>query len=451
MLITALLAASAATSPAAPADVMTSCDAAGACTARMTGDALLAAAERLVLARQFDAARPLIAALENVPGREMERRFLAGYVAVETGDVKEAIHQFRAILASQPRQTRVRMELARALMIAGDQSAADHHLRLASQDRELPPEIAATIRSARGVIRDQRAWHFSFDFGFAPDSNINNATSAEQVDVLVSPNTRRTFTLNDDARAKSAVGVTGSFSGGVRLKSSDKTAWLVDADGQFTHYDNDDFDDYMVQLAAGPEFKLSPKTNVTVQAVGLQRWFGGRTAQQQVGVKSGLQTDLDKGERLGAQFDVRHTASSFGSAYDGWQYGAYGTYERVIARSMVASASLFIRRESLESGTPSNTEAGFNLGVGGELKHGVNAGLSGGLSYARYDDPQIVFSMTDARHDLRGTVRAYVGSRAIRILGFSPSITYTFTHVGSNYAFYDSDRHRIRFALAHYF
>lgn len=450
MIALALLAAIPAPGPAA------SCDAAGNCTARLSGDELLAAAERLVAARQFEEAKPFIAALEHVPGKALERRFLAGYVAVETGAVDEAIGYFRAILADDPGQTRVRLELARALLIKGDKSAADHHLRLASQDKSLPPEIAKTVRSARGVIRDQRAWNFNFDIGVAPDTNINNATSAEQVDLLVSPNnppcarTRCSFSLNDDAKPRSGLGLTGSFSGGLRLKRNDKLALLLDADGQFTHYKDDDFDDYMLQLAAGPEWKLSARTALTAQLVGLQRWFGGETAQRQIGVKSGVTSFLDQGQRLGLQVDVRRTESGFGASYDGWQYGAYGTYERVVAKSMIASASAFARRESLRSAALSNTELGVNAGIGGELPHGLNAGLSGGVSFARYDAPIVLFADRE-RHDTRITARAYLGSRAIRVLGFSPSITYSFTHIGSNYAFYASDRHRFRFALARYF
>jgi outer membrane protein len=439
-----LLTVAAVTSPAAQ------CDTTGTCTARMTGDQLLEAAERLVLARQFDEARPFVAALENVPERQMERHFLAGYIAIETGQTKEAIREFRAALAIDPKQTRVRLELARALMIDGDQSAADHHFRLASQDKALPPEIAATIRSTRGIIRDQRIWNFRFDFGLAPDTNINNATSAEQVDLLVSPNNRIPFELNDDARAQSGIGLTASFSGGLRLKQTGKLAWLIDGDGQFTHYKNDDFDDYMLQLAAGTELKLSSKTSINGQVVGLQRWFGGKTAQQQIGFRTNLTSFLDDGQRIGVQLDARRTESAFGTTFDGWQYGAYGTYERVVARTMVASASAFLRRESLRSDGYSNTEAGINLGIGGELPRGLNAGISGGISYAGYDAPITLFS-DDKRKDTRINARAYLGSRAIRVLGFSPSVTYTFTHIGSNYAFYDSDRHRFRFVLARYF
>ena len=445
MLALALLAA--APAAALPA----TCDAAGACSARMSADQLLAAAERLVQARQYEAARPFLAALAVVPGRALERRFLAGFIAVETGDIGEAVTQFRAILADDPRQTRVRLELARALLMQGEESAADHHLRLASQDRNLPPEIAATIRTARGVIRDQRAWSFSFDLGVAPDTNINNATSAEEVDLLVSPNNRLPFTLDKNARARSGTGLTGSVSGSYRARAERGPAWLTELDSQFTIYGiGNDFNDASVQLASGPEWKLSKVSNLTVQAVGLQRWFGGLTAQRQLGVKAGLQSFLDKGQRVGLQVDGRRTESGFGTAFDGWQYGAVGTYERVVARSMIASASLFVRREALRAAPVSNTEVGVNAGLGGELRSGINAGVSGGVSYAGFDAPTPMFS-DRAREDLRINLRAYFGLRTIRVLGFSPAITYGYTHIGSNYRFFDADRHRFRFTLARYF
>lgn len=420
------------------------------CELKLTAAQLLSAAEKLVRQGRFAEAQPLIDALGQAPQYKIQSLFLTGFIASQTGRPDDAIKAFRDILEIDPSQTRVRLELARALMMKGDRDAADHHFRLASQDKSLPPEIAATIRSVRGIIRDQRAWRFNFDVGIAPDTNINNATSAEQVDLLVSPNNRLPFQVNPDARARSGLGLVGSFSGGLRVRQTETLALLADADGQFTHYGHDEFDDYVLQLAVGPELKLSAARTVSLQAVGLQRWYGGKSAQQQVGIKSGFQSLLDKGQRVGVQFDVRHTQSGFGKSYSGWQFGGYATYERVVMRTMIASASAFARRESLQSEALSNTEAGFNLGIGGELPHGINAGISAGASYADYDGATALFS-NHPRHDFRANARAYLGSRAIRILGFSPSITYTFTHNGSNYAFYASDRHRFRFALAQYF
>ena len=117
---------------------------------------------------------------------------------------------------------------------------------------------------------------------------------------------------------------------------------------------------------------------------------------------------------------------------------------------MIASASLFARRDALNSGANAGHEIGFNLGVGGELPLGITAGVSGGLSRASYDAPMMIFS-ADPRKDWRMNARINVGLRSIRVFGFSPSITYTYAENASSLAFYDSNRHRVRFALARYF
>ncbi len=428
----------------APAVAQPVC-AGGECTVRMTPAQLLENAERLVLQRQFDAARPLIAALAEVPEYRMQQQFLSGYVAVETGDLDGAVRNFRAILRDHPKQTRVRLELARAMMMQGKDAAAEHHLRLAAEDKDLPPEIAATIRSSRGVIRDRRMWHFNLDLGLAPDSNINNATTAEVINADAGQ-----LHLSPDARARSGVGRMAGMSGGVRLKAAPRLAVLIDGDAQISDYDGKSADDIFTQLAIGPEYKMSETASLSLQAVAAQRWYGGEVAARQFGVKAAAQKFLDAGQRVGLQFDIRHTDSGFTPVYDGWQYSAYATYERVIGRSMIASASLFGRRESLRSDVYSSTEAGVNLGLGGELGHGINAGLSGGLSRAVYDAPFLLFS-TEDRKDWRLNVRAYLGLRSIRVLGFSPSLTYSYADIGSNYEFYRTNRHRLRFNLARYF
>lgn len=421
----------------------------GTCVYRVTPQQLLAKAEQLVLARDFETARPLVAALAQAPGFDIQRHFLSGYIAVETGQTEAAVKEFRAALAEDPSQTRIRLELARALLIEGKESAADYHFRLAQQSEDLPEDIARTIRTARGVIRNRRTWHVNFDVGIAPDTNINNATSADAVDVRFGPGTIL-LQLDDNARARSGIGEIASVSGGVRLKLNYDIAMLIDADAQVTNYGGERFDDSWGQLAVGPEFRLDDHTTLAVQGVALQRWYGGQMATRQVGAKVGLQKDLDEGERIGLQLDARHSESGFSDAYDGWQLGAYATYERIIHHSLVASATVFVRRDYLEEDAYSSLDYGFNLGIGGELPMGINAGISGGLDRATYDAPLLLFS-DDDRRDWRWNARAYIGLRSVKLWGFSPAATYTYGRIDTNYALYRNDRHRIRLSLARYF
>ena len=113
---------------------------------------------------------------------------------------------------------------------------------------------------------------------------------------------------------------------------------------------------------------------------------------------------------------------------------------------MIASASLYVRRDALNNPAYASLEVGGTLGIGGELPHGINAGISGGVSYAAYDEPLMLLA-NDPRRDWRFNTRVYVGLRSVRVAGFSPSVTVTYNRNASNYALYDSQRTRVRFGL----
>lgn len=444
-----LLAASVLTPAPARAEAVRGSCADGVCRVALTPAQLLAKASELVAQKQFAEAQPMIAALAALPSYKLETHFLSGFIAVETGDTKAAIQHFRAALAVDPKATRIRLELARALMLEGKRGAADYNFRLAGQDSNLPPEIAATIRASRGLLRDTREWHLSTQFGLAPDTNITNGTNAQTID-LVYGNQTIPLTLDANARRRSGIGQTGSVSAGWRGRLGERLALLVDVDGQGTNYDGIEADDFTGQFAVGPELKLSETSQVSVQAIGSQRWFGGQRASTQFGTRVSFQAEIGSSQRIGLTLDGRHTTSALNADYSGWNLGAYASYERVLMRTMVASATLFGRVDTLASKAYSSREVGMNLGLGGELRHGINAGLSGGVSRAVYDAPLLAFS-PEPRKDWRLNARVYVGLRSIRVWGFSPSVTYSYSRNGATLPLYKSERSRFAFELARYF
>ena len=130
---------------------------------------------------------------------------------------------------SRPRLLRVRLELARTLFMAKKDEQADYQFRLAAAEHP-SALVARNIIRFREAIRARRAWRFSFDVGFAPDSNINSATDKETVDIYGLP-----FRLDSAGRARSG---TGMFVGGdasIRLnwfgRDPDlrRRLWAVDA------------------------------------------------------------------------------------------------------------------------------------------------------------------------------------------------------------------------------
>ena len=421
----------------------------GACRARLTAAELLQSAEQMVAQKRFAEAAPMLAALENAPELQMQRQFLLGYTAVENGNFEEAAKWFRAALVNHPDQTRIRLELARTLMLQGKTQAADHHFRLAQADSKLPLDLLQQVRSTRSVLRDAREYSFNVDLGFAPDSNITNGTNAETVDAsfgnLVIP-----LTLDESARRKSGLGQTASLGGSARLDLGETSRLLIDANGQIVNYGGKTYDDIAIQLAVGPELTLNDDLRVSLQATGNQRWFGGKRATTGGGIRAGMQLTIDDDQRLGLTLETGKNDSGFATAYDGWQFGAYATYERVVGKSLIGAATLFARRESLNSASYSSTEVGGNLGLGGELPLGLSASISGGVSRALSDAPLALFG-SDARADWRLNGRATLGLRSLRMWGFSPSVTYSFSKISSTLSLYDSNRHKLRLGFARYF
>ncbi|MEH6758331.1 MAG: surface lipoprotein assembly modifier [Parasphingorhabdus sp.] len=432
------------------------CDAAGTCRFQVTPAQLLAKAEAFVHAKQYDRALPLVELLGQVPDLHVQQQFLVGYIAVETGNLKKAIKTFRSLLDENPGQTRVRLELARTYLMSGQEASADYHFRLAQNDEDLPEEISRTIRNTRSILRDQRVWRFSFDFGFSPDTNINGATNAESIDVnfgAIFPILGEAIgelELDDNARQKSGIGQIAGFSGGLRLKASDKLALLFDADSKIINYNGTAADDIVGQVAAGPELRIARYASVSLQAVGLQRWYAGQLATREYGARIGFQTALSRGQRVGIELDGRRTQSRLSDSYSGWQLGANATYEHLIGKSLIASASIFTRRDLLNSDGYSSLNYGVNVGIGGEMPFGLNAGISASISRSTFDEALIFYS-SEKRQDWRSFARAYIGSRQVKVLGFSPSIDYNYSRVDSNYDLYQMNRHRVNFKFAKFF
>lgn len=444
VLATSVVASSAAAEDGAAPDCI-----AGICQVRLTPSQLLQRAETLVRARRFDEAGVLIQALGQAPEMRLQSRFLAGYAASEQSDFAHAASIFKGILADDPTQTRVRLELARAMLGLGQSASADRQFRLAEQDGELPPDVARAVRGAREVIRSRRAWRLDVDLGIAPDTNINNATGNDSVTVHFGDSTLP-VALDKDAQARSGLGATASVSGGVRVPLSSTWALLTDVDINGTDYAGSNFDDHVMQVAAGPELRVTGDTSLSAQAVGAQRWFAGRLASRQAGVKAGAQVTLGPRRRVGLQLDLRSTDARFDSSYSGWQGGLYANVEQALGQTLVVSGGGFVRRDWLDAATYSSTEVGVSAGFGGELPMGISFGVGGSVSRAGYDAPMAIFS-PEPRQDWRYSARLTLGNRKVRVFGFSPQANLSYSRIDSSIAYFKTDRIRLRLALARYF
>ena len=115
-----------------------------------------------------------------------------------------------------------------------------------------PKRVVDNIARFREAIRARRAWRFNFNVGIAPDTNINSATSKDHVEVLGLP-----FQLDEDAKARSGVGLIAGGDASVRLWRFSKTPLYLETYGRMVRYGNHDFDDIYVGGELGPEIRVA--------------------------------------------------------------------------------------------------------------------------------------------------------------------------------------------------
>lgn len=231
---------------------------------------VFALAEAARATGETEDALALYDALSNDPDIEIrtEARFRKGMLLSQLGRNADAAVTFRAILDEKPDATRVRLELARVLALVGDEAGARRSLRQA-QAAGLPADVATVVDQFAAALRSNRRAGGSFEIGFAPDSNINRATSARTLDTVIAP-----LTLSDDARAQSGVGLQGSGQVYARVPLTDRLSLVprTSARGQF--YRQDEFNDVSASALAGLEWSIG-RDRLTPSAGRTWRWYGG--------------------------------------------------------------------------------------------------------------------------------------------------------------------------------
>ena len=132
----------------------------------------------------------------------------------------EAIAAFRAILHDRPGLVRVRLELARAFYLKGEDGLARGHFERVLAGGP-PPAVAANVRRFLAAIRERRRWTVHLGAAIAGDSNIGSASDAETVSIFGLP-----FRTGPDARPASGAGA-AVWGGGEYQHPLSANSWRI--------------------------------------------------------------------------------------------------------------------------------------------------------------------------------------------------------------------------------
>ena len=361
------------------------------------------------------------------------RQFIDGMNSFASKDYPAAEAAFRRILDRNPTLLRVRLELARTLFMEKKDEQADYHFRLAAGERP-PAMVARNITRFRDAIRARRSWRFNFDFGFAPDTNINSATDKQTIDIYGLP-----FRLDPNAHARSG---TGAFVGGdasVRLNRFGKVPVYLAAYGRWLRYRHSQFNDAYTGAEVGPEFQVGGG-RLRTTARGVLRWYGGRRLVTSIG--AGLDYEKLVGDKLivGGTLLVRHNNYARRRDVDGWDSEARISANRPLGPTTVGFAYGGIERNWAIDRGQAFWRGRLGLGILKEVGWGLRPQLSVDVARQFGDGPLAPFGKRRRDWLLQGSFSIY--KRDWNMKGFAPSLTLTATRNFSTLPLYREKRVR---------
>ena len=171
-----------------------------------------------------------------------------------TGLLDEAVAAFRAILIDRPGLVRVRLELARAFYLKGDDELSREHFERVLAGKP-PAAMAVNIKRFLEANRARRRWSGSFGATLAPDSNVNAASDDETIYIHGLP-----FRRDSDSGAQSGLGVVLWGGGEYQYPLARQLRLRTGADIARREYAGRDFDQTTISAHAGPRWLRVSRT-----------------------------------------------------------------------------------------------------------------------------------------------------------------------------------------------
>lgn len=419
------------------------CDPAHDCLTGLSAAQVFALAERYATAGQVPNAEALLKGLARDPNPDYraEARFRLSILREAQGDKQGAIEWLKALLDEKPAAGRPRLELARLLAETGDESGARRELRRAGA-AGLPDDVARVVDLFATALRSSRTLGGSIEVAIAPDSNINRATTQERVDTVVAP-----LPLSRDARATSGIGFSLSTQGFARGKMGENVDLLSRASVRADLYGKSRFNDIVLTLASGPEFRLRG-ARIRPAAIAQRRWFGGDLYSESYGGSLNVLKPLDRVSQVEGELTVLQSNYALVPVQDGILADLNIAYDRALSPRFSIRVGARATRQDAKVDFLSTKSGGIDLlasrAFGKQLAFVQASGFR-----LRADGREPLFGIT--REDTRFDLTAGLILRRFTWHGLAPLVRVIYSNSDSTIPIYDFKRTRVEFALSREF
>lgn len=387
----------------------------------------------LVEQGKFDTAQDILTKVPNTgnPALETERWFLLGQIASRNGDLDTAIKIYRKILDAQPDLARVRFELAVCYMHNKQWYRADYHLRLAMAGADLPDNAKQMMYYYRYVIRQNKNWNIWFNFGAAPDNNINNNIGGEECVM-----TMFGLMCRQLPEPESAIGFNFTLGGNYEFKLSEHWRWKNEANIYSNTYNKHDYDDLYLSVATGPRY-VWKNGDVWLSAVGARRYYGWDGYNWSGGTKLDVNYDFTRKLSGGIQLrTMQNWYDDYGEYMDGYTYGTSGYVSYTISPKMSVVLRGGLEYEDTRDDIYTNTRPSVGIGLNNELPWGFYLYLEPYFYWSNYKGARWVVKDNQftqiKEHSFTQRYSASVSNNKLDIWGFVPTLTVSYTKRDSN-------------------
>ena len=209
--------------------------------------------------------------------QDMGGLFRQGMEALEKGDHDTAIASFREMLVQDPKLVRVRLELARAFFLKGDDRLAKRHFEQVLAGG-VPQAVAYNIARYLSTIRARRRWEMHAGFALAPDTNIGASSDQKIIYIYGLP-----FERDAEDLSTSGIGLSFWTGGEYQHPLKDNLRMRAGANLSRREYEGRRFDQTSLSAHLGP------------------RWLPARTTEGRLPCKrtEALERRRDRPRRLG--------------------------------------------------------------------------------------------------------------------------------------------------------
>ena len=395
---------------------------------------------------KYDEALGVLRVLVKIHPNRTDIIFLLGLAAIERSEqpnitgadrealLAEAITALRTILINRPKLARVRLELARAFYLNGDDGLArDHFERVLAGTP--PPSVVHNVQRILDNIRARRRWSMYLGGALLPSTNFGRYPHEN---TIITVPGLPDFPFRPDNTRESGLGISVWAGGQYHYPLSERVRLLLGSDASLQQFPGKEFDQVSLSGHVGPSWLAGRNTLISLLANVRKNWVGASHYSSDIGAKLQVKHRLTRRITVTGQAYWQRSEFPTKKFLDGplRDFSLYGSW--LMMPTIKVEAAAGYARQRPKNQMYHNASRWGRIGVSVILPHGFTLGTSYELRQKQYKGGRIFATLDgSSRRDRTRIQRASVHNRAFTLYGFSPQLEITNEVRNSNGQFHN--------------